>query len=38
VKPQVKLQLDFIGSDTFQSGVVALHYRKHSCRGTLCNM
>jgi dihydrofolate reductase len=30
VKPQDKLQLDFIGSDTFQSGVVALHYRKHS--------
>lgn len=38
VMPQVKLQLDFIGSDTFQSGVVALHYRKHSCRGTPCNM
>jgi len=38
VKPQDKLQLDFIGSDTFQSGVVALHYRKHSCRGTPCNM
>jgi dihydrofolate reductase len=30
VKPQDKLQLDFIGSDTFQSGVVALRYRKHS--------
>jgi dihydrofolate reductase len=30
VMPQVKLQLDFIGSDTFQSGVVALRYRKHS--------
>jgi dihydrofolate reductase len=30
VKPQDKLQLDFIGSDTFQSGVVALHYRKHA--------
>ena len=30
VKPQDKLQLDFIGSETFQSGVVALHYRKHA--------
>ena len=30
VKPQDKLQLDFIGSETFQSGVVALRYRKHS--------
>ena len=30
VKLQDKLQLDFIGSDTFQSGVVALRYRKHS--------
>jgi dihydrofolate reductase len=30
VKPQDKLQLDFIGSDTFQSGVVALRYRRHS--------
>lgn len=29
VKPQDKLQLDFIGSETFQSGVIALHYRKH---------
>jgi len=28
VKPQDRLQLDFIGSETFQSGVVALHYRK----------
>jgi dihydrofolate reductase len=30
VKPQDRLQLDFIGSETFQSGVVALHYRKHT--------
>jgi len=30
VKPQEKLPLDFIGSETFQSGVVALHYRKHT--------
>ena len=30
VKPQERLQLDFIGFKTFQSGVVALHYRKHS--------
>jgi dihydrofolate reductase len=30
VKPQDRLQLDFIGSETFQSGVVALKYRKHS--------
>ena len=30
VKPQDKLQLDFLGSKTFQSGVVALHYRKHT--------
>ena len=30
VKPQERLLLDFIGSDTFQSGVVALHYRKHT--------
>ncbi len=29
VKPHDRLQLDFIGSETFQSGVVALHYRKH---------
>jgi dihydrofolate reductase len=29
VKPQNSLQLDFIDSKTFQSGVVALHYRKH---------
>ena len=30
VKPRDRLQLDFIGSETFQSGVVALHYRKHT--------
>jgi dihydrofolate reductase len=30
VKPQDRLQLDFIGSETFHSGVVALHYRKHA--------
>jgi dihydrofolate reductase len=30
VKPQDRLQLDFIGSETFQSGVIALHYRKHT--------
>ncbi len=30
VKPQAKLLLDFIGSKTFQSGVVALQYRKHT--------
>jgi dihydrofolate reductase len=30
VKPQDRLRLDFIGSETFQSGVVALHYRKHT--------
>jgi dihydrofolate reductase len=30
VKPHDRLQLDFIGSETFQSGVVALHYRKHT--------
>jgi dihydrofolate reductase len=29
VKPQERLRLDFIGSKTFQSGVVALQYRKH---------
>ena len=28
VKPQDRLRLDFIGLKTFQSGVVALHYRK----------
>jgi dihydrofolate reductase len=30
VKPQERLQLDFIGLKTFQSGVVALHYKKHT--------
>jgi dihydrofolate reductase len=30
VKPQDRLQLDLLGSKTFQSGVVALHYRKHT--------
>jgi dihydrofolate reductase len=30
VKPQDRLRLDFLGSKTFQSGVVALHYRKHA--------
>ena len=30
VKPQERLLLDFIGSKTFKSGVVALHYRKHT--------
>ncbi len=30
VKPQDSLRLDFIGSKTFRSGVVALHYRKHT--------
>jgi dihydrofolate reductase len=29
VKAQDTLQLDYIDSETFQSGVVALHYRKH---------
>ena len=29
VKPQDRLRLDFIGSENFRSGVVALHYRKH---------
>jgi dihydrofolate reductase len=29
VKPRERLLLDFIGLKTFQSGVVALHYRKH---------
>jgi dihydrofolate reductase len=28
VQPQESLRLDFIGSETFRSGVVALHYRK----------
>ena len=30
VKPQDSLHLDFIGSETFHSGVVALQYRKHT--------
>ena len=30
VTPQDSLRLDFIGSETFRSGVVALHYRKHA--------
>jgi len=30
VKPRDRLQLDLIGSKAFQSGVVALHYRKHT--------
>ena len=30
VKPQERLLLDLIGSETFRSGVVALHYRKHA--------
>jgi dihydrofolate reductase len=30
VKPQDMLRLDFIGSKTFQSGVIALQYRKHT--------
>ena len=30
VKPQDRLLLDLIGLETFQSGVVALHYRKHT--------
>jgi dihydrofolate reductase len=30
VKPQERLQLDLIGSETFRSGVVALHYKKHT--------
>ncbi len=30
VKPQDRLRLDFIGSETFRSGVVALHYRKNA--------
>jgi len=29
-KPQDRLQLDFVGSTTFHSGVVALQYRKHA--------
>lgn len=30
VKPHERLQLDFIGLKTFQSGIVALHYKKHT--------
>jgi dihydrofolate reductase len=30
VKPADRLQLEFIGSKTFQSGVVALRYRKRA--------
>jgi dihydrofolate reductase len=30
VKLQESLRLDFIGSETLQSGVVALHYKKHA--------
>jgi len=30
VRLQDRLQLDFIGSETFQSGVVALHYKKQT--------
>jgi dihydrofolate reductase len=30
VKPRDRLLLDFLGSETFQSGVVALRYRKHT--------
>ena len=30
VKPQARLLLDFIGSKILHSGVVALHYRKHT--------
>ena len=30
VKLQERLLLDFIGSKTFQSGAVTLHYRKHA--------
>ena len=30
VKPQERLRLDFVGSKTFRSGVVALQYRKHA--------
>ncbi len=29
VKLQERTMLDLVGSKTFQSGVVALHYRKH---------
>jgi dihydrofolate reductase len=30
VKPQESLRLDFIGTETLQSGVIALHYRRHA--------
>ncbi len=30
VKPRHTLRLDFVDSETFQSGVVALHYKKHT--------
>ena len=30
VKPQDRLRLEFMGSETFRSGVVALHYRKNA--------
>jgi dihydrofolate reductase len=30
VKPHERLLLDFIGLKTLQSGVVALHYKKHT--------
>jgi dihydrofolate reductase len=30
IKPPETLQLDLVGSNTFRSGVVALHYRKHT--------
>ncbi len=30
VKPQDRIALDFVGLKAFQSGVVALHYKKHS--------
>jgi dihydrofolate reductase len=32
VTPRERVQLDLIGSETFQSGVVALHYRNHNSR------
>jgi dihydrofolate reductase len=30
ITPQGRVQLDFVGSKTLRSGVVALHYRKHT--------
>jgi dihydrofolate reductase len=30
VRPQDRLHLDFVDSEIFQSGVVALHYRRHT--------